>query len=106
MAVPNPTISIYQDALHIEGILQQANKALLTDLTQAHEVADSSKQSGDVKGDTDVAAEVKLPGLGGVKASAKLGGVESGSTDGSRAYKNSLNFRYTAAFYLHQVRHD
>lgn len=101
-----PTIAIYQDPSYVEGILQQANKGLLTDLAEASDLrrTDSTK-SGEVRGG-DFGTELKVPGIGGLKATAKFGADDGTTHEGAAGQQTTRNFKYTTSFYLHHVRQD
>lgn len=102
----SPTISIYQDALYVEGLLQQLGKGLATDASQADNYQDTRKTNTGQTGGGDLGADVKVPGFGGVKANVKLSGTDGSAAEGVVGQKTTRNFKYTSALYLHEVRQD
>jgi hypothetical protein len=101
-----PTITIYQDASYVEGILQQANRGLITDLSQADDLRDTKTSNASDTGGGELGADVKFPGIGGFKATATLTANEGSTLEGVAGQQTTRNFRYTSAFYLHHVRQD
>ncbi|WP_320067662.1 hypothetical protein [Micromonospora sp. RTGN7] len=102
----SPTISIYQDALYVEGLLQQFGKGLITDASLADDHQNTQKTSTGQTGGGDIGADVKIPGVGGIKASAKLTGNDGFASEAAASQKATRNYKYTSASYLHEVRHE
>ncbi len=101
-----PTIAIYQDASYVEGILQQANRALITELAEADDARSTETTKSGEAGGGELGADVKLPGVGGIKASAKFTADDGSEFEGVAGRQTTRNFRYTTAYYLHHVRQD
>jgi len=102
----SPTISIYQDALYIEGLLQQLGKGLVTDMSVANDYQNVEKTSTGQTGGGDIGADVKLPGVGGIKAGVKMTGNDGSASEALAGQKATRNYKYTSALYLHEVRND
>jgi hypothetical protein len=98
------TVSIYQDPEHIEGILQQTNRGLLTDSSHADEATDTETHTRD----TDVGAQVevttRIPVIGGVGGAGNVARTTGSSDVRLSGRRGTRNFKYTSAYYLHHVR--
>lgn len=102
---PMPTIAIYQDPSHIEGILQQQqSQGLITDLTHADDFRDTQTSNVGATKKGEIGADFKVPGFGGFSAGAGLAGDEGTTFEGAVGQQLTRNFRYTSAYYLHFVR--
>ncbi|MEV0153408.1 hypothetical protein AB0H57_06645 [Micromonospora sp. NPDC050686] len=101
-----PSITIYQDASYVEGILQQANRGLITDASEAGESRNTHTSKEGETGGGELGADVKLPGVGGIKASAKITADDGTTFEGVAGQQTTRNYKYTSAFYLHHVRQD
>lgn len=106
MAGGSPTVSIYQDALYVEGLLQQLGKALITDISLADDHHNTQKTNTGTTGGGDIGVDLKIPTVGGVKANARLTGNDGAASETAAGQKATRNYKYTSAFYLHEVRRD
>lgn len=100
-----PTVSIYQNAEHVGGILQQIfGEPLIS--SESREVATGQAQnSGSVrKGQASLSAKATVPIVGAV--GANLGGDRTGSNSdsSSASQKSQQNFVYSQAYYLYVIR--
>lgn len=101
---PHYTVAIYQDPLQVEGVLQQMRGALLTDASVVDDRNTSQTDGSDVTGRGGVGAELKVPALGSIQASAELKAGDSTQYATKAGLQATRNFKYTSAFYLHEVR--
>lgn len=95
------TISIYQNAEYVEGILQQAyQRPLLTDFSQSSEENESDSDSSARVGESSVRGSAKIGGFGaeGVLQGGGSSGQNVSSSTGSTYTSNS---KYTQSYYLH-----
>ena len=100
------TITIYQDPSYIEGLLQQANRGLLTDSSDANDAKNTRSSSSGNRAQAELGADVRVPGIGGFHASGGLSGDDGDSFEGASGQQRTRNFKYTSAYYLHHVRQD
>lgn len=95
------TISIYQNAEYVEGILQQAyQRPLLTDFSQSSEEVESDSDSLVKDGNNSLRGAAKMAGLeleGSLRGGSSSGQDVSSST--GRMYTS--NSKYTQSYYLH-----
>jgi hypothetical protein len=102
----SPTISIYQDPAHVEGILQQFRGGLVTDYSFTGDLKELTASDSKLAGGGEAGLEVKAPVVGGVKMAAKLSGEDGEKAEITIGRQDRLNYKYSSAFYLHQVRQD
>lgn len=102
---PRPTISIYQNPDHVAGILQQIHSQPLV-LSESREsgVDASTSISTDRGGDAGIRAGASVPGVG--DASLHVGGKGGRTTDTGEiaSTRSVLNFEFSQAYYLYEVR--
>ncbi len=99
------TISIYQNADHVAGILQQlVDQGLLVSEESEHASNDGehSTTAGDAR--AGVTGEVRLPGVGGITATTGAGGQLGTGRNTSRAALLRKRVEYSQAYYLHLLR--
>lgn len=100
-----PTVSIYQNADHVEGILQQVfQRPLLTDWSD--ETAQRQGSSGDRT--TSVTGEGKgqgrVPGVGSIEAGIGADYQHRIGDEKQSGWTGTSNWRYTQAYYLYAAR--
>lgn len=99
-----PTIAIYQQPDHIAGLLQQLDGPLLQTERRTQGRDDEATSSSAEGGEAHVDLQLGSPGV------AKLGMGLGGRADGASGNKHlttarrELEFVYSQALYLHQVR--
>jgi hypothetical protein len=99
------TVSIYQNAEHVSGILQQAYGApLLTEESRENllEQKDEAGRTKDAGGNVGVKA--KAPVVGDISGDIRLGRSSREDTLVTQAGKSIQQFIYSQAYYLHVVR--
>jgi hypothetical protein len=102
---PPPTVSIYQNADHVAGILQQLYREPLIEAERREQAAEASgtteKERG---GSANLKAKAGLAGIG--SAEAAFGGQLGRTVSDVNASASKLvrNFTYSQAYYLYLVR--
>ena len=105
-STPSPTISIYQDPSHIEGILQQLKGGILTEASAMEDSRETDGKDTGSAGGGELSASVKLPTVGGLKATGKLSGDSKIKTEVTLGSQETKNYKFTSAYYLHVVRQE
>lgn len=99
------TISIYQNADHVAGILQQlVDQGLLVSEESEHgsNEGEHSTTAGDAR--AGVTGDVRLLGVGGITATTGAGGQLGTGSNRSRAALLRKRVEYSQAYYLHLLR--
>lgn len=100
-----PTITIYQNPDHVDGLLQQAYHApLITEENRERREENTDQFGSDGSGGGKVGAKGSVPGIGSIEAGISAdfnkrrqqGRIDAGGTTSS--------WVYTRAYYLHLVR--
>lgn len=99
-----PTIAIYQQAEHIAGLLQQLDGPLLQAERRTQGRDDEATSSSGEGGEAHVDLQLGSPGV--AKLDMGVGGRLDGATGNKHltTARRELEFVYSQALYLHQVR--
>ena len=101
------TISIYQNADHVSGILQQVfRQPLVVDESRERQTerSDSAERSG--KAGANVEASGTLPFVGSVAVGADIGGTANAGHSVATGMRSTQSFLYSQATYLYLVRDE
>lgn len=100
-----PTITIYQNPDHVDGLLQQAYHAPLITGENRESKEESTDQSGaDGSGSGKVGGKVGAPGIGSIEAGISADYKERRQQGRTDTGGTTSNWVYTRAYYLHLVR--
>jgi hypothetical protein len=101
---PMPTVTVYQNADHISGILQQLYRQPLVKADTV-EGAGASEQSNSLRGEGTAEAKGKVGWWGtGAEVAGKIAAAADTATKNSASEKRTSVWEYTQAYYLHVVR--
>lgn len=100
-----PTVSIYQNADHVAGLVQQLYNAPLI-VEGSSEQSEDASNSRDIEGGAHVGGEAAgaVPAIGRLAATAGLTGTLSRSRVVATGTKSTQSFVYSQAYYLNLVR--
>ncbi|MBP2266323.1 hypothetical protein J3A64_001787 [Pseudarthrobacter sp. PvP004] len=101
---PTPTITIYQNADHISGILQQLYRQPLVKADTVEGVG-AHEQANTVKGEGSAEVKGKVGWFGsGAEVAGKIAAAADSAAKQTTSEKRTSVWEYTQAYYLHVVR--